>query len=113
VANAARAAYGIGNASHRVLYQIQNSAPNSLQHCDFTDKGCPVCPCSGEVNNVRKLVGYSVSRFIHALCDESFESRTLTLDSHDLSVSMFVNTDQVQTTTNAAKEGSTLTHAFA
>jgi hypothetical protein len=113
VANAAKAAYRIGNVSHRVLYQIQNAAPNSLQHCDFTDKGCPICPCSGDVDNARKLVGQSVSRFVHAIRDGSFERKTLMLDSNAVSVNMFVNTDQVEATTSATQEGSTRTHALA
>ena len=108
VSGAAQAAYLIGDASHRVLYQIQNTA-NSLTHCSFTDNGCPssilspfsfTCPTSGNVDAVRKVVGQSVQKFVKAIVEGTFERSHLTLDNHAIAVTMFVNEDQLETPVN-------------
>ena len=94
---AAKATYGIGNTSHRVLYQIQNTAPPALTHCSFTDKGCFgfLCPCSKNDGIIRDLVGKSVNLFVTALLEGTFEKEKLELEASSISVKMFVNADNM------------------
>jgi len=90
---AAKAAYIIGDKSYRVLYQIQNSE-NSLTHCSFTDKGCQFCPCSGNVEVVRALVGQSVNLFVNAIFEGVFERSKFIIDSTAVAVKLLVNSEE-------------------
>ena len=94
---AAKGAYGNGNPSHRVLYQIQNTASQALTHCSFTDNGCFgfLCPCSENNGIIRDLVGKSVKLFVTALLEGVFEQEKLELEASSISVKIFVNTDKV------------------
>ena len=64
-AKSATRAYEEGNATSRVLIKIKNTVPTSINHCSFTDKGCPLCVPENEAQS--ELVRQTVAKAFHVL----------------------------------------------
>jgi hypothetical protein len=65
-AKSAAYAYNASNATSRVLIKIKNPVSTSINHCSFTDKGCPfVCGPWNETQS--ELVRQVVAKTFHVL----------------------------------------------
>jgi hypothetical protein len=94
---AGQAGYQASEKDHRVFYQIDNSAGNSLGHCSFTDTGCfgPICPARDGSDFVRESVGNALTVFVQSLVNGVYDRKQYQLNSAEEPVNLYVNEDEV------------------